>query len=148
MFEFDTCISGSKSPVHSCFACVPVLCPGDDFAFQGRPIGYPLVKALPAQDTQLNLRHVQPATMSGCVMEFQSLPNPPGFSRRKGFVQGCRNMAAVPEAIKLWSRVRSSSLSVTRYLFCIPGSPCGLIFGSPTRIPAFSKSINSVLTDY
>ncbi len=44
-------------------------------------------EATAGEDAELDLRHIQPAAMLGCVVKFQSSGDAPGFRRRKGLIQ-------------------------------------------------------------
>ena len=44
------------------------------------------------EDTDLNLDHIQPTTVLGCVMKLQSVQNAFRFRRVKSFVKCCRRM--------------------------------------------------------
>jgi hypothetical protein len=52
--------------------------PRRDLPLQGRLIGQATVQALLGQYAQLDLGHVQPAGVLGCVMRLQPIGQPPG----------------------------------------------------------------------
>src|SRR3954451_20715736 len=81
-----------EAPLDGRVLPVAVGLPSGDFAFERRPISEAAVEALAAEDGELNLRHVKPTPVLGCVMEFQSAGDPPGLGGRKGLVERGRGM--------------------------------------------------------
>ena len=64
-------------------------------------------QALPAEHPDFNLRHIEPATMLGRIVELQSAQHPPGLGRREGLVQGGRSVSVEvvqnhPNHLGLW----------------------------------------------
>ena len=60
-----------------------------DFPPEGLLAGEPLLQAGAGQDAELDLRHVQPTSMLGGIVELQPPGNPPGFLSRESLVQRC-----------------------------------------------------------
>jgi hypothetical protein len=50
------------------------------------------IQALPAHDADLDLHHIQPTGMFGCVVKLQPLKNTVCFGCRKRFVQSASGM--------------------------------------------------------
>ena len=67
---------------------IALALPGFDLSNEDVALADAAVQALAVQHTDLDLSHVQPTGMFGCVMEFQALEDAVRFGRREGFIQG------------------------------------------------------------
>ena len=79
MFKFSTRIIGEKVPVDFSLPVIPVILPRSDMALHGSQIWNSPVKALPIQGAELDLRHVEPAAMLRCVIDFETFCQPSGL---------------------------------------------------------------------
>ena len=69
-------------------ACgVAPLLPGGDLRLEGREVGHAPVQALAAEDTQLDLGHVQPTAVLGRVVDLQLVRQPFGLLSDERLVQ-------------------------------------------------------------
>jgi hypothetical protein len=71
--ELLICILGSELPLDGSLRSVASLLPRVDFALKEVSTGHASVKALPAGDADLDLRHVQPTRVLGRVVELHSV---------------------------------------------------------------------------
>ncbi len=69
--QFHPCIRSSKLPIGFSLLGVTALGPRLDLGDGRVFFGYSLGKALPAEMAELNLCHVQPASMLGCIMDVE-----------------------------------------------------------------------------
>jgi hypothetical protein len=83
---------GSKAPVNGGTGGVALLFQGLDSAAQDQVVGISASEAPAADDTELDLGHVEPASMLGGVVELQALDQLPGLGWGKGLVQRPRPM--------------------------------------------------------
>jgi len=90
MSKSSTCIVGRKVPMDLGLPIVPGIFPGDDVALHSCQIGNSPIQALPVQSAKLYLRHIEPATVPGQIMDFEAFRQPPGFLRFKCLVEGGR----------------------------------------------------------
>ena len=65
MFQLDPGICRSELPGYLADTIITVSLPCDHFGLHGGYIGNPALKALPLEDTEFNLCHVQPAAVFG-----------------------------------------------------------------------------------
>jgi len=80
-------VSG-EHPLDACGAAVSAFFPGCDFCDQFLTACDAPIKALTAQDPDLDLNHVEPACMFWGVVKLQAAQHASGFSRGKGVVEG------------------------------------------------------------
>ena len=80
MFELTAGVPGGEPPVYDGASIVALAFERGDLPFQQRFIADPAVQTLPAEDAQLDLGHVQPASVNGCVVKLQAL----GYAARLG----------------------------------------------------------------
>lgn len=66
------------------------------------------VQALAAQDDDLDLDHVEPAGVLGCVVELQAAQNAPGFGRREGLIEDAGRVGRQVRSTR-WSLPSSES---------------------------------------
>ena len=66
---------------------VSVSFPCSHLRLHGCYVGNPAIKALSFQDTEFDLRHVQPATMFWCVMDIQSFRQTSGLPGFECFIE-------------------------------------------------------------
>src|SRR4051794_38572458 len=76
-----------KLPVNLRFSLVAFSFEGSNFTFQKGFVGNSSVQALPLENTNFNLGHVQPTPVFRGVMKLEFVQNPTGFSRWEGFVK-------------------------------------------------------------
>ena len=88
MFQLYPCIGSRKSPLDLGLPIVPVVFPCGDMASQCFKIGNPPIQALSIQRAQFDLRHVEPTTMLGCVMDLKAFCQAPSLFRFKRLVKG------------------------------------------------------------
>ena len=62
--------------------------PSRDFLRQRLLVGNAAVKTLTREDTEFNLRHIEPTTVLGGVVKLQAVENPASFRGWKSFVKG------------------------------------------------------------
>lgn len=84
---------GGEHPDDLRAIAIALLLPGGNFTVQGVTIGDAAVDALGAQDTDLDLDHVEPARVLGRVVEFKTPQDAVGLRRREGVVERARRMA-------------------------------------------------------
>ena len=86
-------ILGGETPVDGGSGLVSLCLSGADVPLQGILIGVSSLETGPSQYAELNLGHVQPASMLGRVVELQPLCGALGLSRRVGLVEGRHSMS-------------------------------------------------------
>ncbi len=67
--EFSIRIPAGERPINAASFSVALALPSVDFAARGRPVHQPSPETLTVQDTDFNLRHVQPTCMLGRVVK-------------------------------------------------------------------------------
>ena len=87
MFELTASVLGGEPPVYDGASIVALAFECCDLPFQQRFIADPAVQALPAEDAQLDLGHVQPASVIGCVVKLQAFGYAARLGRCKRFVE-------------------------------------------------------------
>jgi len=70
--QFEICILPSKAPLDGASCCISRALPGIDLGLQDAAIGNASVQTLATKNANLDLRHVQPARVFGCVVELDS----------------------------------------------------------------------------
>ena len=82
-------ISGLEVPLY--FSCILIVLhfPCGQFSFKSVNCIYTAWQTLACHYIKFNFLHIKPTSMFGSVVNFQTLYDPPCFSRRKGFVQRC-----------------------------------------------------------
>lgn len=53
----------------------------------GCHLGNAAVKTLPLDNTEFDFRHIEPAPVLGCVVDFKSFRQAPGHLRLEGFIE-------------------------------------------------------------
>ncbi len=89
--QFDAGVVGRELPVDTIRVGVSVPLPGRRLC-QTVSILNSAGETLPSQRTEFAFGDVLPTAMLGSVVDLQTLRDPPGFLRRKGFVE--RNAAS------------------------------------------------------
>ena len=79
---------GCEPPVYGGSGGVALGLISADVPLQGFFVGVTSLEAGSGQHAELDLRHVQPATVLGGVVELQALGDPPGFGGREGLIEG------------------------------------------------------------
>lgn len=64
-----------------------MVLPGLDLSLHSRYLGDPAIETLPFQHAEFYLRHIEPATMFGSVMNLKPFRQTPGFFRFESFVE-------------------------------------------------------------
>ena len=85
--EFDAGVGGGELPVRRDPGRVPVPLPRRHLGRQRRPVRDAPVQALPAEDRQLDLGHVQPTPVLWCEVPLDPVGQPPGLPGRERLVQ-------------------------------------------------------------
>src|SRR5712692_10835445 len=79
--EFHSGVGGGELPVDPHLLSVAVTLPGGDFAWQGGEVWHATVETRPSQYASLDLRHVEPTAVLGCVVSLQLVDQPPRLLR-------------------------------------------------------------------
>ena len=85
--EFGSGVLDAEVPVDSDLCSVSFLFQDVNLLAEGLLIGDALFEAAAGEDTEFDLRHIEPATVLGGVVELQPPRYAPGLRRRKGLVQ-------------------------------------------------------------
>ena len=85
--ELGSGVLDAETPVDASLSFVALLFQGLDLAAEGFLIGDALFEAAAGEDTEFDLRHVEPASMLGGVVELQPPRYAPRRRRRKGLVK-------------------------------------------------------------
>ena len=89
MLELDAGIRGCETPVDLATLLVALWLPALNFPTERGLIGQAPLETSPGQHAQLDLGHVRPTAVLGCVVDLlQAIRQPFGLLGRKGFVQG------------------------------------------------------------
>jgi hypothetical protein len=72
MSKIAVCILSSEAPFNGASLDISRFPPGIDFGFQGIAVGYSSVQALAVEDANLDLCHVEPARVLGCVVKLHA----------------------------------------------------------------------------
>lgn len=92
--ELSAGIEDVKAPVDPGLSLVPLQFQGLDLPAEGFLIGETLSQATAGDDAELDLRHIQPTAMLGCVVKFQPFGDAPSLRCGKDLLQG-RNAVGV-----------------------------------------------------
>lgn len=84
--ELPPGVLGSKPPIDGGSGGVAFPLQSLDFTAESGLVGDAPPEAGASQHAKLNLSHVQPTAVFGCVMELQPFHDAPGLSRGKGLV--------------------------------------------------------------
>ena len=84
--EFRPRILGSGSPIDGGLGRVALPLYGQDFPAEGGLVGDTPPEAGASQHAKLDLHHVEPAAVLGCVVKLQPFYDAPGLIRGKGLV--------------------------------------------------------------
>src|SRR5487761_2052022 len=87
MLQLNPSILTSETPVYGGAIGIPLVRPGTDLALQRGGVGDATIQTLPAQCTELDLSHVKPTAMVGCVVHIDLAGNPMGFCRFEGLIE-------------------------------------------------------------
>ncbi|MDO8688798.1 MAG: hypothetical protein Q7R39_02085, partial [Dehalococcoidia bacterium] len=85
--QFYARIGGEEVPMNLGLSIVPVAFPSSDVAWQRLQVGNSPVQALPVEGAKLDLRHIEPTTVLGRVVDFETLCQSPGLFRGKRLVE-------------------------------------------------------------
>ena len=91
--EFDSGILSTEPPIDSGLSGVAFPLQDLDFPAKGSFVWNPSPEAGASQDAELDLRHVEPTTVLGRMVELQPFYDAPGFGSGKCLVQGSRTMS-------------------------------------------------------
>src|SRR5215216_188726 len=92
MLELDASIGAGEAPVYGALGRVALGFPRTHFLGKRFLIGDALIQALASEHTQLDLGHVQPRAVLGCVMNLQLTSDAPGLGWGERFIQGGGSM--------------------------------------------------------
>ncbi len=84
--QFGPCILSTEPPIDSGFSSIALPLQGFDFPEEGALIGDTPLEATASQDTELDLRHIEPTAVLGSMVELQPFHDAPGLSGRKCLV--------------------------------------------------------------
>ena len=87
MLEFTAGVLSGEPPVYDGASIVALTFERGNLLPQQHFIADPAVQTLSAEDAQLDLGHVQPASMGGSVVKLQALGYTTRFGRSKCFVE-------------------------------------------------------------
>ena len=87
MQEFSASVLGGEPPVYDGVSTVALAFQRRDLSFQCCFIADPTAQTLPAEDAELDLSHVQPASMIRGVVKLQAFGYTTRFGRLKRFVE-------------------------------------------------------------
>ena len=90
--QFDAGVVGCELPVDVIRSAVPLALPSSNLLRQTAPVIDSAGEALPPQHAEFAFGDVQPTAMLGRVVDLQTLREPPGFLRRKRFVERRRRV--------------------------------------------------------
>src|SRR5215218_1871497 len=88
MLELDASIGAGEAPVYGVLGRVALDFPRTHFLGKRFLVGDALIQTLASEHTQLDLGHVQPRAVLGCVMNLQLTSDAPGLGRGERFIQG------------------------------------------------------------
>ena len=92
MLKLDPSILGSEPPGSGSLGLVALNLQGSNLSYECCFIANAPVQALSAEHTELDLRHIEPATVLGRIVELQTPDDPSGLLGREGLVQGGGSM--------------------------------------------------------
>ena len=75
--ELYSGIRGFELPDNFLGAIVSRFFPGSDMGLHDRHFWYPTIKTLPLENTESDFRHIEPASVLRCVMNFEPFRQPP-----------------------------------------------------------------------
>ena len=84
--ELPPGVLSSKAPIDGGLVGIALPFQGLDFPEERSLVGDAPPEARAGQHAKLNLCHVQPTAVFGCVVELQPFHDAPGLSRGKGLV--------------------------------------------------------------
>ena len=84
--EFLAGVLGSKPPVDGGLGGIALPLQGLDFPAESGLVGDTLTEAGASQNAKLDLRHVQPTTVLGCVVKLQPFHDAPGLSSGESLI--------------------------------------------------------------
>lgn len=87
--ELDSGVRCGEAPGDRAGTGVAVVCPGRGFGGEGVTVANAPVETLTGENAQLDLGHVQPATMLRRIVHLQLLPEPPRRVRRSAVERRC-----------------------------------------------------------
>src|SRR5262249_61782574 len=85
--ELDAGVNGCKAPVRFDVMSVALAEPSGDLAFEAAPVGDAPIKTLGGQDSELGFGHIEPATVLGRVVPFETLDETPRLSGRECLIK-------------------------------------------------------------
>ena len=88
--KFQARLARRELPVDRRFGFIASIFISLDLALEPGFIGDTVIQTLTTQDTQLDLRHVEPTPMLRHIVKLQLLQDAPGFLWRERLLQRCR----------------------------------------------------------
>src|SRR3954451_21133598 len=85
--KFGAGAFSGEHPSDTCSRGITLVFPGGDFGHELLTIADPPVETLAAQYADLDLDHIEPASVFGDVVKLQPAHHPTGFRRREGLVE-------------------------------------------------------------
>ena len=101
MLEFTAGVLSGEPPVYDGASIVALAFERGNLLPQQHFIADPAVQTLSAEDAQLDLGHVQPASMRGSVVKLQALGYTTRFGRSKCFVERAQEVFAMLPAARV-----------------------------------------------
>ncbi len=90
--EFRPSVLGAEAPINGGVGGIALPLQGLDFPAEGGLVGDTPPEAGAGQHAKLDLRHVKPTAVLGCVVELQPFNDTPDLRGREGLVQGSWTM--------------------------------------------------------
>src|SRR3954469_4186416 len=88
MLELDASIGAGEAPVYGALGRVALGFPRTHLLSKRLSVGDALIQTLASEHAQLDLGHVQPRAVFGCVMNLQLTSDAPGLGGGERFIQG------------------------------------------------------------
>src|SRR5215207_8387322 len=92
MLELDASIGAGEAPVYGALGRVALGFPRTHFLGKRFSVGDALIQTLASEHRELDLGHVQPRAVLGCVMNLQLTSDAPGLGGGERFIQGGGSM--------------------------------------------------------
>ena len=99
MLEFSASVLSGEAPVYDGDGLIALMLQRRDLSLEYHLVADSTVEALVAEDTQLNLSHVQPTAMYWSKVKLQALGDAPGFGWVKGIIQRTQDIGYPIETI-------------------------------------------------
>ena len=88
MLELDASIGAGEAPLYGALGRVALRFPRTHFLGKRFLVGDALIQTLASEHRELDLGHVQPRAVLGCVMNLQLTSDAPSLGRDERFIQG------------------------------------------------------------